>query len=157
MAWLYPAASAFGFGSLLSFGQDIANSLLGGETYCYQGVRTNGVTDVGASCFSVSSTGKFTKVFNVSDDSELAKAANSGYAMPGLWDGHGHLLQYGEFLNSVDLFGSTTLDEVRSRVRKYVEEHPTAGSAGEWIRGVGWDQMALGATPTAVSCVDIRP
>lgn len=148
MAWLYPVASAFGFGSLVNFGQDVAGSLFS-ETYCYQGVRTNGVTDASANCFSVSSTGKFTKVFNVSGDSELAKTAHSGYAMPGLWDGHGHLLQYGEFLNSVDLFGSTTMDEVRSRIRKYIEEHPTAGSAREWIRGVGWDQMALGATPTA--------
>jgi predicted amidohydrolase YtcJ len=99
----------------------------------------------------VSPSGKFSKVFSASSDSKLAETAHPGYAMPGLWDGHGHLLPYGEFLNSVDLFGSTSMDEIRGRVRGYVEGHPGAGSATEWIRGIGWDQMALGAMPTAVS------
>ncbi|GAP83212.1 putative amidohydrolase 3 [Rosellinia necatrix] len=148
MAWLYPVATALGLGSLVQFGQEAVSSLFH-ETHCYQGVRTNGAANADANCFSVSSTGKFTKVFSVSSDSELAKTAHAGYAMPGLWDGHGHLLQYGEFLNSVDIFGSTTMDEVRGRVRRYVDEHPGAGTAQEWIRGIGWDQMTLGAMPTA--------
>ncbi|KAI1188111.1 amidohydrolase [Nemania serpens] len=148
MAWLYSVAAVAGLGSLVQYGQNVANSLFA-ETHCYQGVRTNGAPSGDVNCFSVSPTGKFSRVFGVSSDSQLAQSAHAGYAMPGLWDGHGHLLQYGEFLNSVDLFGSTTMDEIRGRVRKYVSENPGAGTAREWIRGVGWDQMALRAMPTA--------
>ncbi|KAI1425723.1 amidohydrolase [Xylaria sp. FL1777] len=148
MAWLYSVAAVAGFGSLVRFGQNAVDAFFS-ETHCYQGVRTNGAAGANVNCFSVSSTGKFSKVFSVSNDSKLVETAHPGYAMPGLWDGHGHLLQYGEFLNSVNLFGSTTMDEIRGRVSKYVGENAGAGSADEWIRGVGWDQMALGAMPTA--------
>ncbi|KAI8633797.1 amidohydrolase [Xylariaceae sp. FL1651] len=148
MAWLYSAAAIVGLASLFTFRQDAADYLFA-ETHCYQAVRTNMVGDADVNCFSVSSTGKFSKVFSVSSDSKLAKDAHSGYAMPGLWDGHGHLLQYGEFLHSVDLFGSTTMDEIRTRIHSYIDENPGAGTAQEWLRGVGWDQMALGAMPTA--------
>ncbi|KAI0407636.1 amidohydrolase [Xylaria palmicola] len=148
MAWLYSIATIVGLGSLVQIGQNVADYMFA-DTHCYQGVQTDGAADAGVNCFSVSSTGKFTKVFSVSSDSELAETAQPGYAMPGLWDGHGHLLQYGEFLNSVDLFGATTMDEIRGLVRKYLDEHPNAGTAQEWIRGVGWDQMSLGAMPTA--------
>ncbi|KAJ8121762.1 hypothetical protein O1611_g10016 [Lasiodiplodia mahajangana] len=153
MAWLYSVATVVGFGSLISLSQNVADFFFA-ETHCYQGIRTNVAVDAGVNCFSVSSSGKFSKVFSVSSDSQLAETAHPGYAMPGLWDGHGHLLQYGEFLNSVNLFGSETMDEVRSRVHKYVDEHPGAGTAQEWIRGVGWDQMTLGAMPTAPQRTD---
>lgn len=65
--------------------------------------------------------------------------------------GHGHVLQYGEFLNSVDLFGSNSLEDVRGRLESYLSDHPNAGTRKEWLRGLGWDQMALGQMPTAVS------
>ncbi|KAI1389986.1 amidohydrolase family-domain-containing protein [Hypoxylon trugodes] len=119
------------------------------ETHCYQSVRTNSVAEPYVNCFKVSPSGKFTTIFQADQDTELAKNAKPGFAMPGLWDGHGHLLQYGEFLNSVDLFGSTSMDDARSRVRKYADENPSTGSKEEWLRGVGWDQMALGQMPTA--------
>ncbi|KAI0394097.1 amidohydrolase [Xylariaceae sp. FL0594] len=152
MVWHYSTviAATVGLASLATFHQG-ASYFFSGETHCYQlGIRANVSSDAqDVKCFSVSSSGKFSKVFSVSGDSELAKTAHSGYAMPGLWDGHGHLLQYGEFLNSVDLFGSKTMDEIRGRVRDYVKGHPGTGTAQEWVRGVGWDQMALGAMPTA--------
>ncbi|KAI0386852.1 amidohydrolase family-domain-containing protein [Hypomontagnella monticulosa] len=119
------------------------------ETHCYQSVRTNSVAEPYVNCFSVSPSGKFSKVFKARNDSEFVRNARPGFAMPGLWDGHGHLLQYGEFLNSVDLFGSTSMDDARSRVRDYVDQNPNVGSKEEWLRGVGWDQMALGKMPTA--------
>ncbi|KAI1091315.1 amidohydrolase family-domain-containing protein [Rostrohypoxylon terebratum] len=119
------------------------------ETHCYKSVRTNLAAEPYVNCFSVSSTGKFVKVFRAGPDTDYAKNANPGFAMPGLWDGHGHLQQYGEFLNSVDLFGSTSMDDVRSRILAYADENPKAGSKAEWLRGIGWDQMALGKTPTA--------
>ncbi|KAI1416209.1 amidohydrolase family-domain-containing protein [Hypoxylon sp. FL1857] len=147
-AWFYSSAAIVAVAGFIKLRQGIADYTQT-ETYCYQSVRTNSPVEPYVNCFSVSPTGKFSKVFQAGEDTDLAKNANPGYAMPGLWDGHGHLLQYGEFLNSVDLFGSTSMDDVRSRVRKYTEENPQAGSKEEWLRGVGWDQMALGKMPTA--------
>jgi hypothetical protein len=124
------------------------------QTFCYEGVRvtdgTNSLADGGASCFTIQD-GKFTSIFPPSE--KESPNVLPGYAYPGLWDGHGHLLQYGEFLHSVDLFGSKSFDEVRGRVRDYLDSHPGAGGKDEWVRGVGWDQMALGAMPTAVCFV----
>lgn len=115
------------------------------QTFCYQGVRTQDEAKPSANCFTVSA-GVFTNVFAY----EKAGDAGAGYAIPGLWDGHGHLMQYGEFLHSVDLFGSSSLEDVRNRIADYLEAHPGTGRRKEWVRGFGWDQMAYGRMPTAV-------
>ncbi|TDZ26876.1 putative amidohydrolase YtcJ [Colletotrichum orbiculare MAFF 240422] len=115
------------------------------KTYCYQGIRTHDEDQPNAKCFSVSG-GKFTRVFPW-DDASLT--IDAGFVIPGLWDGHGHLAQYGEFLYSADLFGAASLDDVRGRLRNYVDSHPDAGTKDEWIRGIGWDQSFYGRMPTA--------
>lgn len=114
------------------------------KTYCYKGIRTHNDAQPSASCFSVAD-GVFTQV-----SSEEASNVQDGYVIPGLWDGHGHLLDYGEFLNSVDLFGAQSLDEVRSRLKKYIAANPGVGTRDNWIWGLGWDQAAFGRMPTAV-------
>ena len=113
-------------------------------THCYQSVRTHDQEQPTAQCFSVSD-GVFTEVTGVS-----AQESSEGYVIPGLWDGHGHLLQYGEFLHSVDLFGSESLDDARSRIKEYLKANPEAGTKDQWLRGVGWDQAYYGRMPTAV-------
>ncbi|KAL8418595.1 hypothetical protein RB594_001990 [Gaeumannomyces avenae] len=118
------------------------------ETFCYQdGIRTGSQEVHFAQCFQVKD-GLFTEV---TPDSDTVKAARllPGHAIPGLWDGHGHLLGYGEFLHSVDLFGAESFDEVNRRILTYIDANPGAGSSTSWIRGVGWDQMALGGMPAA--------
>ncbi|KAI1105320.1 amidohydrolase family-domain-containing protein [Jackrogersella minutella] len=147
-AWFYSSAVIVALAGFIKLRQGVVDYTQT-ETHCYQSVRTNTEKVPYANCFSVLPTGKFSKVFQAEGDTELARNADPGFAMPGLWDGHGHLLQYGEFLNSVDLFGSSSMDDVRSRVRHYVDENPMAGSKEEWLRGVGWDQMALGKMPAA--------
>lgn len=119
------------------------------STHCYQSVRTNVAAEPYVNCFSVWPIGTFARVFQAGQDTDYAKNAKPGFVMPGLWDGHGHMLQYGEFLNSVDLFGSSSMSDVQSRILAYVDENPKAGSKVEWLRGIGWDQMALGKMPTA--------
>jgi hypothetical protein len=74
-----------------------------------------------------------------------------GYVLPGLWDGHGHLLQYGEFLHSADLLGAVSPEVVRWRLWVYWAANPGVGGNGEWARGIGWDQMVMGGMPFAVS------
>ncbi|KAM7198652.1 Amidohydrolase family domain containing protein [Rhypophila sp. PSN 637] len=123
--------------------------------YCYEGVKTEalpssqGDNNKGNNCFGVSpSTGEFTRVFESSTSTESVEISK-GYVLPGLWDGHGHLMQYGEFLHSADLFGAGSFEEIRKRLRGYLELNPGAGTRDSWARGVGWDQMALGGMPTA--------
>ncbi|RFU76676.1 amidohydrolase ytcj [Trichoderma arundinaceum] len=119
--------------------------------YCYKSVRTLDGEQPVAECFRVLN-GKFTFVWKRDPKEEVDKehtVYSDGYVIPGLWDGHGHLLQYGEFLHSVDLFGSQSLDDVRDRIKAYLAANPEAGTSGQWLRGVGWDQSVFGRMPTA--------
>jgi hypothetical protein len=134
-----------------SFSSSSSSSNDGDRTYCYQAVRTAALNpekkDV--NCFSVSpEKGTFTRVFQTSDSSSEYEI-RPGYVLPGLWDGHGHLLPYGEFLHSADLFGAASPDEVRRRLRSYLDRNPVTGTRESWARGIGWDQMVLGEMPTA--------
>ncbi|KAH6609678.1 hypothetical protein Trco_003024 [Trichoderma cornu-damae] len=136
----YPILSA-------AFGEPLA-------VYCYKGVRTHDSRQPFAECFSVED-GSFAGVWAKDGTQSLKRAkgadvsVSDGYAIPGLWDGHGHLLQYGEFLHSVDLFGSQSLDDVRDRIKTYLAANPEAGTKHHWLRGVGWDQSVFGRMPTA--------
>lgn len=121
-------------------------------THCYKSITTQDEDRPSAKCFSVID-GHFSGVLT---EEQVAASPqplieHPGYVIPGLWDGHGHLLQYGEFLHSVDLFGSLSLDDVRSRLKEYIGANPGTGTKEHWVRGVGWDQAAFGRMPTAVS------
>jgi hypothetical protein len=126
-------------------------------SYCYESVTSLSEQHPDVNCFEVSPSGCFAKVFSYSEAKDKNLVLREGHVIPGLWDGHGHLLQYGEFLHSVDLFGASSLEESRSRVVEYVSEHPLAGSSSEWIRGVGWDQAVFGRMPTAVCSFEPVP
>src|SRR5882672_33301 len=59
-----------------------------------------------------------------------------GYAVPGLQDAHGHMDGYGASLESVDLRGVASFDEVIAHVKSAAAKV----TAGTWIQGRGWDQ-----------------
>ncbi|KAK7716958.1 hypothetical protein SLS63_010858 [Diaporthe eres] len=120
--------------------QQVFTSAPQGQTFCYsKGVTTRFSTESSAACFTVED-GQFGEVFTpASEPADL----RPGHAIPGLWDGHGHLSQYGEFLHSVDLFGSTSVKDAKHRLTDYVLGHEGVGSREDWIRGVGWDQMDM--------------
>lgn len=121
------------------------------QTYCYKRVRTQDQDLPEAQCFTVAD-GIFTEVFGNNDQLDLSQIVTSErYVIPGLWDGHGHLMGYGEFLHSVDLFGAESIEDVRTRIKSFIAVNPSAGSKDSWIRGTGWDQAAFGRMPTAVS------
>ncbi|KAL9108168.1 MAG: hypothetical protein Q9227_007022 [Pyrenula ochraceoflavens] len=119
------------------------------KTYCYDSVKTLTDPPSEANCFTVSESGVFSSIFSL--DSKAAKPyKQAGHVLPGLWDGHGHLLPYGESLDSVNLFGSQSLDDARKRIHNYVLKHEDRGTRNDWIRGIGWDQAAFeGIMPTA--------
>jgi predicted amidohydrolase YtcJ len=68
------------------------------------------------------------------------------FVMPGFNDAHLHLADAGMTKLSVDLTGVKSLDELRDRIAKKVEQ----SSAGEWIQGAGWDETLwpVKVTPT---------
>jgi predicted amidohydrolase YtcJ len=55
--------------------------------------------------------------------------------VPGLVDAHGHLLSFGQTLETVDLRGTRSAEEVVRRVRRAAPRN-----SAEWILGRGWDQ-----------------
>jgi predicted amidohydrolase YtcJ len=56
--------------------------------------------------------------------------------MPGLTDAHGHLYGLGLSLDTVNVVGAPTYDEVITRVRDRAQR----AAPGDWILGRGWDQ-----------------
>jgi predicted amidohydrolase YtcJ len=66
--------------------------------------------------------------------SEIDAAGKAVY--PGFIDAHSHFVEYGQFLFTAALFGSTSFEEVVQRVKDFAAQHP--GQA--WILGRGWDQ-----------------
>lgn len=68
------------------------------------------------------------------------------FVMAGFNDAHLHLFDTGTTKLSVDLTGVKSLDDLRARVAKRVED----ARAGEWILGAGWDETLwpVKVTPT---------
>jgi len=56
--------------------------------------------------------------------------------IPGLIDGHCHVLGEGSALHNIDLVGTGSADDVAEIVRKRVQEF----QSGQWMYGRGWDQ-----------------
>lgn len=56
--------------------------------------------------------------------------------MPGLTDAHGHLYGLGLSLDTVNVVGAPSYEEVVARVR----ERARRAAPGEWVLGRGWDQ-----------------
>jgi hypothetical protein len=120
------------------------------HTHCYVTVKTNSLDLPHAECFSVAN-GKFKRVFLDETSYDVIKEQRKGHVLPGLWDGHGHLMQLGELMDSVNLFGASTMAEVNERLVQYKIMRTEAGTSKQWLRGVGWDQANFGGKwPVAV-------
>ena len=61
--------------------------------------------------------------------------AKGKFIYPGFIDAHAHFLEYGLGLQAVDLTGTSSWNEVITKLRKYALQHKTG-----WIIGKGWDQ-----------------
>jgi hypothetical protein len=78
--------------------------------------------------------------------------------LPGLIDAHGHVLGLGFSALQLDLVGTSSLDELKARLKAYAAAHPDA----RWILGRGWNQelWPVKRFPTAAdldSVVSDRP
>ena len=56
--------------------------------------------------------------------------------LPGLIDGHGHVMELGLDALNLDLVGSSSIQDLQQRLRSYAAAHPNA----RWILGAGWNQ-----------------
>jgi len=61
--------------------------------------------------------------------------ANGKAVYPGFIDAHAHFFGYGESLQSADLRGTNSWDEVIARITEFAKTHPDG-----WLTGRGWDQ-----------------
>jgi len=103
-------------------------------------------------CFRVHN-GIFTEILDGFPPLEYAVTFLDGYVLPGLIESHGHILQYGEMLESVALYGAESIEEVKTRIKEFLATHEGEGygTREKWIRGIGWDQAYFGGIyPTAV-------
>lgn len=57
--------------------------------------------------------------------------------LPGLIDGHGHLLGLGEYLNQADLRGISSEQQSVARVAEFAQSNPQQ----QWVIGRGWNQV----------------
>lgn len=75
--------------------------------------------------------------------------------IPGLIDGHGHVLMLGLSLMTLDLSETRSLDEALAKIRAYVAANP----GRPWIIGGGWNQenWQLGRFPTAAELDAVAP
>jgi predicted amidohydrolase YtcJ len=78
--------------------------------------------------------------------------------LPGLIDAHGHVLGLGFSALQLDLVGTSSLDDLKQRLKAYAAAHPDA----RWILGRGWNQelWPVKRFPTAAdldSVVNDRP
>ncbi|KAE8442158.1 hypothetical protein EG329_003809 [Mollisiaceae sp. DMI_Dod_QoI] len=140
----------------------IVNSVLAAQSshptlYCVSDPSISFVTTLNASlpqaqCFRVQN-GIFTEVLTkLPDSNQEGITFLDGYVLPGIIESHGHILQYGEMLESVSLYDSKSMDEVRTRIKQFLEKHRGEGygARDKWIRGIGWDQKYFeGVMPTA--------
>lgn len=83
------------------------------------------------------------KIVAVGKNEELLKRfqpnetinAQGQFVYPGFIDAHAHFLSYGLGLQSVDLVGTTSWEEILQRLQSYSVKHPEG-----WLIGRGWDQ-----------------
>ncbi len=57
------------------------------------------------------------------------------FIYPGFIDAHSHFLGYGNEKQQLDLVGTTSFEEVVTKISSYISNYE-----GKWIRGRGWDQ-----------------
>ncbi|MFL5773711.1 MAG: amidohydrolase, partial [Flavisolibacter sp.] len=57
------------------------------------------------------------------------------FIYPGFIDAHAHFVNYGLGLQSADLTGTNSWDEVIDRLKSFAKTHPDG-----WVKGRGWDQ-----------------
>ena len=78
----------------------------------------------------------FTSLDEVRVNASHAVDGGGRTLLPGLIDGHGHIMGLGQAALQLDLVGTSSLDDLQQRLRAYA----AANSGTGWISGRGWNQ-----------------
>ncbi|KAF3905614.1 hypothetical protein ABW21_db0200561 [Orbilia brochopaga] len=104
---------------------------------------------------AVTDNGAFGEVWRRREDVPENLASDildlEGWVLPGLWDGHGHIVQYGMMESGVKCYDKDK-PAIINAVVEHLERYPSRGngSSTNWIQGNGWDQAYFGGEmPTA--------
>lgn len=89
-------------------------------------IRGDRIARVGANAEILALRGSGTRVIDVA----------GATIVPGLQDAHGHFTGLGASMQSIDLRGTSSYEQVVGMVR----QRAAAARPGEWIVGRGWDQ-----------------
>jgi predicted amidohydrolase YtcJ len=94
----------------------------------------------------IQAVGKTIDIFKLKGPQTQVIDLGGHFVMAGFNDAHLHLDDAGSTKMSVDVTGVKSLDELRQRLAKRVED----SKAGEWIIGAGWDETLwpVKVTPT---------
>jgi predicted amidohydrolase YtcJ len=85
------------------------------------------------------------KVLKVGKQKQLLKAYPKAITidgegrtlLPGLQDGHGHVMNYARLQKQVNLLGAESLDDALKRIKQFADANPDS----KWILGRGWNQV----------------
>lgn len=86
----------------------------------------------GPSIVGVGRTASLLEIYSARNVIDL----KGGTVLPGLIDGHAHILGEGGKLENIDLDGTSSVGQILSLVEKRIK----SAKAGDWIVGRGWDQ-----------------
>ena len=64
--------------------------------------------------------------------------ANGKFIYPGFIDAHAHFYRYGLGLQTADLVGTTSWEEILQRLQTFISQN--ASDSPAWLIGRGWDQ-----------------
>ncbi len=82
----------------------------------------------------IEAIGKLSELERKFDVKEKTDAAGK-YIYPGFIDAHAHFVSYGTNLQTADLVGTHSWEEITEKLKVFATEHPQS-----WLVGYGWDQ-----------------
>ncbi|KAI9137497.1 amidohydrolase 3, partial [Paraphysoderma sedebokerense] len=100
------------------------------NTLVYTNDKILGTYDKAESISSIAKRWAVTKVVN----------GHGQFIIPGLIDAHGHLMELGLSLVNCDLMGTKSVEEMKSRLIRYVQTSDNFDPQKDWLVGSGWDQ-----------------
>ncbi|MBI4811575.1 MAG: amidohydrolase family protein, partial [Ignavibacteriales bacterium] len=119
---------------ILNRSEKVDMLLINGKVYTLDSANSvvEAIAIRGDKIIGVGSTSEITGKF----DSDNIIDLKGKTVLPGLIDGHAHLLGEGGRLEILDLVGTTSVEQITEMVKDKVKKVKT----GDWILGRGWDQ-----------------
>lgn len=82
-------------------------------------------------------TGSTEDIMNLKEKDTKVIDLRGKVALPGFNDSHMHLLNYGYSLTQADLIGTDSIDELKDRMSKHIEDNKIVKN--KWVLGRGWN------------------